>query len=370
MKYVTYNLRDEDSNSDIYYEKVSLISKRIKELILKSGNRYLNDFMKYIMENSIEALRTKDEYAIEFIMIGVMLSEYGQYGNILTKRLSGVFNFLNKLREKPRYKESVDKIKGYLNSNILYRKSNKNLNDIKSLVCWMNETGDFKEEIYRLKVWVEFLETKDREYKGNLIRETLFITKSMNTICDKSLKSYLEPLDEFLNGVEERYRNREDLIYCTKGKLQYYFNMISAEIMNEVYHEEFSKCEEKKIFIPSCMRQTEKICMAASGELGYECRQCNDSCNVNSLKRLVKNKDIEIAIIPHETSINNLKIERKIGIIGIACITNLIAGGWKALRLGFIPQCVILDYCGCDKHWILDGGQMTDINSVYLLKVI
>lgn len=370
MKYVTYNLKVGDSNSDVYYEEISLISKRIKELILKSGNRYLEDFMKYIRENSIEALRTKDEYAIEFIMIGVMLSEYGQYGNILTKGLSGVFRFLNKLREKPGYKESVDKIKGYLNSNILYKKNNKNLNDIKSLVCWMNETGDFKEEVYRLKVWVEFLETKDREYKGNLIRETLFITKSMNTICDKSLKSYIEPLEEFLNGVEERYKNREDVIYCTKGKLQYYFNMISAEIMNEVYHEKFSKCEEKKIFVPFCMRQTEKICMATSGELGYECRQCNDSCNINSLKRLVKNKDVEIAIIPHETSINSLKIERKIGIIGIACITNLIAGGWKALRLGFIPQCVILDYCGCKKHWSIDGGLMTSINSVYLLKSI
>lgn len=370
MKYVTYNLKIEDSNSDIYYEKISRISTRIKELILKSGNIYLEDFIRYIRENSIEALRTKDEYAIEFIMIGVMLSEYGQYGYILTKGLSGVFNFLNKLREKPQYKESVDKIKGYLNSNILYKKRNKNLNDIKRLVYWMNETGDFKEEVYRLKVWVKFLEKNDRGYRENLIKKTLSITQSMNNICDKSLKSYLESLDEFLNCAEERYRNREDLIYCTKGKLQYYFNMVSAEIMNEVYHEKFSKCEEKKIFVPSCMRQTEKICMAASGELGYECRQCNNSCNVNCLKRLVKNKDIEIAIIPHETSINKLKIERKIGIIGIACITNLISGGWKALRLGFIPQCVILDYCGCGKHWILDGGQMTAINSVYLLKLI
>ena len=60
---------------------------------------------------------------------------------------------------------------------------------------------------------------------------------------------------------------------------------------------------------------------------------------------------------------------KNIGIIGIACIPNLISGGFKALRLGFIPQCVVLDYCGCSNHWLYKK-HMTKINENRLLYII
>ena len=53
-----------------------------------------------------------------------------------------------------------------------------------------------------------------------------------------------------------------------------------------------------------------------------------------------------------------------IGIIGVACVLNLISGGLKAKN--FVPQCVFLDYCGCKDHWH-DKGIITDINMSYLL---
>lgn len=49
------------------------------------------------------------------------------------------------------------------------------------------------------------------------------------------------------------------------------------------------------------------------------------------------------------------------GIIGVACILNLLSGGWKAKKLGYLPQCVLLYYCGCNGHW--DGeGIVTGLN--------
>ena len=92
---------------------------------------------------------------------------------------------------------------------------------------------------------------------------------------------------------------------------------------------------------------------------------------VNKLNNLMENRYIDVCIIPHETIINKIDVKdkNKIGIIGIACIPNLMSGGWKALRLGFIPQCVLLDYSGCSKHW-LDKEKMTEINELYLEKEI
>lgn len=114
MGYVTYNLKGNSTNSNMYYEKISAVSSKIKKLILNKDHEYLNDFMSYIEENKIESLRTKEEYGIEFLMIGVMLSEYSAYGNILTKNLSFLFRFLNNQREKSKYKDRIDIIRGYL----------------------------------------------------------------------------------------------------------------------------------------------------------------------------------------------------------------------------------------------------------------
>ncbi len=50
-----------------------------------------------------------------------------------------------------------------------------------------------------------------------------------------------------------------------------------------------------------------------------------------------------------------------IAIIGVACPLHLISGGWKSSGMGIPAQCVLLDYCGCKKHWDRDGI-VTEIN--------
>lgn len=363
MEYDIYNLTDGNKNSDNYYKTIVQVSQEIKDRITE--NKYIYDFMNYIVQNNIEQLRTKEEYSIEFLMIGVMVIEYSSFGSFATKYASVVLKILNKLREKDKIKNKVDKLRGLLISKAIYKKKNHNLS-FEKLIKWMEASGDFKEEVYRLNSWLNFYKDKDVNYQKYIIEEAKDMAQDMFNICDYSLDKYLINLEDFLDNVPKIYRNREDLIYCSKGKIQYYFNMVSAEIMNQVYRNKFLNCKDKKIFAPACMRQNIKKCNAVKKELGYQCRKCNKYCNI--YKMAVEN-NIQVFIIPHETTINKLKnnSEDKIGIIGIACVTNLMSGGWKALRLGFIPQCVILDYCGCKKHW-LNKEKITSINNDYLIK--
>lgn len=76
----------------------------------------------------------------------------------------------------------------------------------------------------------------------------------------------------------------------------------------------------------------------------------------------MSDKKINVFIIPHESSLSTLvnKGEEK-AVIGIACILNLMSGGWKAVRIGYIPQCVIIDYPGCKAHW-QEKDIMTNVN--------
>lgn len=93
--------------------------------------------------------------------------------------------------------------------------------------------------------------------------------------------------------------------------------------------------------------------------------------HVKYMKKLGKKYNFKVYIIEHETTLSSLDINenKNIGIIGIACIPNLISGGFKALRLGFIPQCVVLYYCGCSHHWLYKK-HMTKINENRLLDII
>jgi hypothetical protein len=50
-------------------------------------------------------------------------------------------------------------------------------------------------------------------------------------------------------------------------------------------------------------------------------------------------------------------------------VSNLVSGGWKAKGLGLPPQCVLLDHCGCRKHWHAQGIA-TDINMGQLREIL
>ena len=245
------------------------------------------------------------------------------------------------------------------------------LEDFNLIVKWMKATGDFKEEVYRLINFQQYLNNKDDKYIKELFDFCLEKIEYLYKECRKVLGKYTSNVEKYLLSYKESHINKEDVIYCGKGEIHYFFNMVSAEVMNQVYRNDFISCKRKCIFLPTCMRQTEKKCFGETGEWGYTCRECNEGCNVNKLKKSLKNSNIEVYTIPHETMLFKSKdSERKvIGIIGVACVTNLISGGWKALRMGFKPQCVILDYCGCSKHWLKEP-LMTSININQLERIL
>lgn len=369
MNYLTYSLKLDNEDSDEYYKLASKISKDFTEKCLRDTGDILKDFMYFIENNNIENLRTREEYFIELLLIGVVLKEYINNARAFKVVTRGIFSFLNKLRMKSRgeNKNRIDAIRGKLMSKILIKKKyiNKNisLEDIKLIIKWLQATGDFNEEVIRLNNWANFLENRNNEYIGKVVMECENLINYLNDIGKEQLHIYTENVENYLKTYGIEHKSKEDFIYCGKSEIQYYFNMISAEIMNDVYREKFLKCSEKLVFLPACMRQISTSCKGIAENRGYKCINCAKSCNVSKLTALEKEYKFKIYTIPHESLLFNIYDEEnnQVGIIGIACVLNLISGGWKALRLGFNPQCIVLDYCGCSNHW-MKKPQMTDIN--------
>ena len=373
MEKITYFLCESNESSTEFYKKNLNFSKKVLNKLEGNFSNDINDYMNYINKNNMEQLRSKSEYLLEILMIGVFSKEHVNKAISLSKIPRNILIKLSTLREKESIKKIVDINRGLLEYLFLNRRSNDkvkiSLENYKKLVNYLKACGDYKEEAKRLEVWISYFFSLNKNKVEKILTSYLEFAKYFEDISQEVLGIYTKNVNLFLKNIDKKYKYREDFLFCSRKEVEYHLNMVGAQIMNEAYRKEFLKTKEKRLLLPSCMRiKDEKNCKAIKTEEGYICNSCSKNCNVNKYDKLGKKYNFQVYIIPHESSIsvkNKIK-DSHIGIIGVACVLNLISGGLKAKNLGFVPQCVFLDYCGCKDHWH-DKGIITDINMSYLL---
>ena len=82
--------------------------------------------------------------------------------------------------------------------------------------------------------------------------------------------------------------------------------------------------------------------------------------------------EFEVYVVTHESfafSKTSRSDRGDSGIIGVSCISNPIAGGWKSESLNIPAQCVLLEKSTCKNHWHKEGFP-SDINIDQLLKLL
>lgn len=374
MEYITYYLCEKNYKSNIFYEKLESFTKNVEEdMALKCG-KYTKDFMNFLHKNHME-IRCEYEYYLEILMIGVLWKNYMNRAVNLKNIPKNLLIILAQLRKYEILKKSIDEKRAVMETDFLNQEDNKqsdiSIKNFEKLIGYLKATGDFKEEVKRLELWLNYFKKKSEDEIRIIILLSLEIEEEFEKEAKMELGMYTEKVDDFLKLAEETYKYREDYITCRKKEVEYHLNMVGAEIMNNSYREQFLKTKEKRLLLPSCMRFKNNDCKAIKTEEGYICAHCTNSCNVNKYDKLGKDYNFKVYIIHHES---NMTITRKfeygdIGIVGVACVLNLISGGFKARSLGFVPQCVFLDYCGCKSHWH-ENGIVTDINEDKLLYIL
>ena len=66
----------------------------------------------------------------------------------------------------------------------------------------------------------------------------------------------------------------------------------------------------------------------------------------------------DVVVIPHSSDLSRWapkKGEPVTGVVASACLSVLVQGGWELKRYGVPAQCVLLNECGCRKHWHREG---------------
>lgn len=379
-KQVTYTLEKCQNRHYSFYTDLS----RFTDIILNEpdteAEAFVKDFCYFLDEDKIETLRSHNEYVVEFLMIGLYWNNYS--GNALkTGQWSEwLLKFLYAQRKKhPAYKTEIDKLRGYL-AYLFLEKHKPTLSfafdrqGFNRLLNWLSATGEFNEEVMRLRNWLTFSKIKDKSYVAALLETAVLFAEQFSARGSRMLGKYVQDLSTFHQIKLPEYKYREDYFFASRRENEYYLNMFAAEVLNRGLKKGFTETRNKVLLLPTCMRNEPPTgCKARSDGKEMVCSVCSPNCNIGKASREMKKQGIATYLIPHSSEFSKFLVKWKdctdTSLIGVACVLNLVTGGYEMKRLNISSQCVFLDYCGCKKHWDKEGFA-TSLNMDQLKKVV
>ena len=81
----------------------------------------------------------------------------------------------------------------------------------------------------------------------------------------------------------------------------------------------------------------------------------------------------KVYLVPHSSGfsrwLDRWERERGVGVIAVACMLNILPGGYDMRSRRIASQCLPLDYPGCKKHWDKEGSP-TAVNEDRLVRII
>ena len=245
MEKITYFLCESNESSTEFYKKNLNFSKKVLNKLEGNFSNDINDYMNYINKNNMEQLRSKSEYLLEILMIGVFWKEHVNKAISLSKIPRNILIKLSTLREKESIKKIVDINRGLLEYLFLNRRSNDkvkiSLENYKKLVNYLKACGDYKEEAKRLEVWISYFFSLNKNKVEKILTSYLEFAKYFEDISQEVLGIYTKNVNLFLKNIDKKYKYREDFLFCSRKEVEYHLNMVGAQIMNEAYRKEFLK---------------------------------------------------------------------------------------------------------------------------------
>ncbi|MBI9067744.1 MAG: DUF116 domain-containing protein [Salinivirgaceae bacterium] len=361
-----YNLNLQTENPVQFYDDLQKHSKTVVSEGVKRLSKYTEDFAEFIHNRSFKEYHS-NEYLMELLMAGTFWNNYYQFLSINAIFYKPLFNKLYNWRKKFKsQKTRIDSYRGKLAYGLLAKERNYKIDIYKRfefLNSWLCCTKEFNQELERLENWRIFLETKNVSYHEKFWSDITAFAKWFEENSELSLGKYTSNWEEFMMDSAGKFNLKEDYFFSTRKPNEYHLNMVAAEIMNQCLKPDFNSTKEKVLLLPKCMTKNNN-CQAKMEDKQFICTNCSSDCNVSKLKNKMNKQEIMTVLIPHSSSFSEYlkpyKNSRETGLIGVACVLNLIAGAYEMQKLNIPSQCVFLDSCGCEKHWL--SGNPTNIN--------
>lgn len=380
MYTITYNLKNEEDTSAVFYEQLKQYSNDVYQELDELFYDPLLAYFRFLYHDGGTIYSHAEGY-LELLSIGVFWCVYS--GDALASGPS-TNDFLQKLadiRESNKHlKPIVDAFRGICLTAMMSPDLYDHMGiapptraNFSALLDWLEATGEFKQEVNRLKPWERYLESLTNEAATDLLESILSTGLWFEKDSIEGLGDYTEQVDRYLNELRPKRYWKEDVIFCGRRRVEYHLNMVGAEWLNTAYRKTFLEKQHKLVLIPTCMRLLQKEdCQARPVGEWFQCAQCHSDCQVFQLSKMEADLGFKLYMVPHSSTVKEFPISLDLtqtGIVGVSCVLNLISGGWMLAQLGIPAQCVLLDYSGCKTHWHHEGIP-TAINAQRLMTIL
>jgi hypothetical protein len=136
---------------------------------------------------------------------------------------------------------------------------------------------------------------------------------------------------------------------------QYHFAMLEVELVNRIHVAEFRRCDTRLAFLPHCLHDLMADCRSAPRGDDYTCKGCSRSCVINAISKLLRRH----GVVPYIWMTANLqsllkrlhKEGKKVGVVGIACLPELLNGMRMCARADVPVTGIPLDANRCARWW-------------------
>jgi hypothetical protein len=136
---------------------------------------------------------------------------------------------------------------------------------------------------------------------------------------------------------------------------QYHLAMVEIELVNRIYAARFQSCNKKYAFLPHCLRDLEAECRSAQRDIDYVCKGCTEECNVNRTSKTLRLHGVKPYIwMTADLRALFRKVKKEgnsIGVLGIACVPELVRGMRMCLKHDVPVVGIPLDANRCSRWW-------------------
>ena len=114
--------------------------------------------------------------------------------------------------------------------------------------------------------------------------------------------------------------------------------MLEIELTNRIFAGDFKNTTSRIALLPHCLRDLSVDCRSEPDEFDHRCKKCSKYCFLNHSGKLLMENNIE-AYIWRNADIKKklreaIETNHTLGILGIACIPELVSGMRKCLKYG------------------------------------
>jgi len=197
-------------------------------------------------------------------------------------------------------------------------------------------------------------ESRSKRHLKSLARREADVSKeaSLARALREQLSQYT--VNVALHLAELSLAHRWDRVLSTSEE-QYHFHMLEIELVNRLNASEFRACDMRLAFLPHCLHDVTVTCQSVIRGEDHVCKGCSKDCVLNAVSKLLRRHHVTPYIWMTANLRSLLRRLRKqgkvVGVLGIACIPELVRGMRLCMKAGVPVIGVPLDANRCARWW-------------------